>query len=212
MRRNTMILIPYKACLAPIYHPMACLFLKLKNASPATTPLVEESMSLGPKWQPSASKYFIRNGAFHLETPGQDFHFWLNINLEKGAQLRGRAAHPSQRSCLRYSLETLCSPPCLNVFKSSLLWTVINCLTDCPEPFIIKKKSLYFMFVSTGCSDVFSLRSICKLNIKISKSKLTSYSKTGWRPIVCPAWGTPTSVVQMVCGHLGGLWKKKKTV
>ena len=95
-----------------------------------------------------------------------------------------------------------------NAFKNSLLLTVINCLTDCPEPFIIK--SLYFMFVSTGCSDFFSLRSICKLNIKISNSKLTSYSKTGWRPIVCPAWGTPTSVVQMVCGHLCRLWKKKK--
>lgn len=27
---------------------------------------------------------------------------------------------------------------CLNVFKNSLLLTVINCLTDCPEPFIIK--------------------------------------------------------------------------
>lgn len=40
------------------------------------------------------------------------------------------------------------------------------------------------MFVSTGCSDFFSLRSICKFHRKISSPKLTSYSKTGWRPIV----------------------------
>lgn len=43
------------------------------------------------------------------------------------------------------------------------------------------KKSLDFLFVFSGCLDVFSLRPICKLNIKISRSKLTSYSKTGWR-------------------------------
>lgn len=30
MKRNTMIIIRYKACLAPIYHSLACLFLKLK--------------------------------------------------------------------------------------------------------------------------------------------------------------------------------------
>lgn len=40
MQRNTMIIIRYKACLAPIYHPVAYLFLKLKNATLATIPLI----------------------------------------------------------------------------------------------------------------------------------------------------------------------------
>lgn len=78
---------------------------------------------------------------------------------------------------------------CLNVFKKTktknlcfLLLSIVKQSISNPFIYLIYI-SLDFLFVFTGCSDVFSLRSICKLNTKISNSKLTSYSKTGWRPL-----------------------------
>lgn len=60
-KRNTMIIIRYKAWLARIQHPMACLFLKLKNATLATIPLFKEYKPLCSTWQHYASKYLIKS-------------------------------------------------------------------------------------------------------------------------------------------------------
>lgn len=59
--RNTMIIVCYKACPAPVYHPMAYLFFKLKNAALATHPLLTEYMPQCSKWQHYVSKYLIKN-------------------------------------------------------------------------------------------------------------------------------------------------------
>lgn len=87
-----MIAIRYKAWLAPIYHPMACLFLKLKNATLATLPLVKEYMPPCSTWQRYASRYLIKS-ALSRKT-GPRFTFRIQQLLE-GRAVKGKGRNNS---------------------------------------------------------------------------------------------------------------------
>lgn len=80
MQRNTMIIIRYKACLAPIYHPVACLFLKLKNATLATIPLIGKIRLCAPNG--NVAPLNISSKVFYLLKTGMRFTFLIKYQLK----------------------------------------------------------------------------------------------------------------------------------